>query len=58
MSLENRILDLAKEITACEDDGEIAVLADELRDLIRIRPLHVREKKLLAPLAQGAEFSN
>jgi len=58
MSVEARILDLAKEIIVSEDDGEIAVLAGELQDFIRIRLLHVREKRLLAPLTDCTGLRN
>jgi len=58
MSLENRILDLAEKITTSEDDGEIAVLAEELEALVCRRVAHLRKKHGLYPLGQYNGLSN
>jgi hypothetical protein len=57
MSLENRIIQLATDITTCEDDGDTAVLAEQLLDLIQLRMAHLRKKQGLVPLEQN-ELSN
>ena len=58
MSLEKRILTLASQIVTCEDDGDTAILAEELLDLIRLRMAHLRKKQGLVPLVRYNEISN
>ena len=52
MSLEERIRKLTEDIIACKNDGQTAVLAEELRDAIRLRVAHLREKAGLIPLGR------
>ena len=58
MSLEDRIRKLTEEIISCQDDGQTAVLAEELRDAIRQRVIHLREKAGLIPLGRSIGLSN
>jgi len=58
MSLEDRIRKLTEDIIASQDDGQTAVLAEELRDAIRQRVVHLREKAGLIPLGRINELSN
>jgi len=50
LSLEDRIRKLTEDIIACKNDGQTAVLAEELREAIRIRVVHLRAKSGLIPL--------
>jgi len=58
MSLEDRIRKLTEDIIASQDDGQTAVLAEELRDAIRQRVVHLQEKAGLIPLGRINELSN
>lgn len=52
MWVEDRILVLAQEIVACEDDGKTALLTEELLDTIQLRVIHLRHMLRRVPLAQ------
>lgn len=50
MSVEDRIRQLADDITKCKDDGQTAVLTLELEDAIRQRIIHIRMRDGAIPL--------
>jgi len=52
MWVEDRILVLAKEIIACEDDRKTALLTEDLLDTIQLRVIHLRHMLRRIPLAQ------
>jgi len=58
MSIEDRIRKTVEEVLACEDDGKAAVLAEELLDALRLRVVHLREKRGLIPLGPQREPIN
>lgn len=58
MSVEDRIRKLAEEIIACQDDGQTAVLAEELQDAIRQRVIHLRTNRGAMPLGQRSGLFN
>lgn len=58
MSVEDRIRKLAEEIISSQDDGETAVLAEELLDAIRQRVIHLRMARGAIPLGQNTELFN
>lgn len=58
MSVEDRIRKLTEKVIACQDDGETAVLAEELQDAIRQRVILLRVKRGAIPLGQHGELLN
>jgi len=52
MSVEDRILVLAKEIIASDDDSRTALLTEELVDAVQLRVIDLRPKLMLVPLVQ------
>jgi len=52
MSIEARIRELTEKIIACQDDGQTALLAEELQDTIRLRLFHLRAKLGFVPLGR------
>ena len=58
MSIEDRIRKIVEDVLACEDDGKVAVLAEELIDALRLRVVHLRAKRGLIPLGPQREPVN
>jgi len=52
MSVEDRILVLAKEIIASDDDSRTALLTEELVDAVQLRVIDLRPKLMRVPLVQ------
>jgi signal transduction histidine kinase len=58
MSVEDRIRILVQKIIDSQDDGETALLTEELLDAIKLRVVHLRHKLERIPLGQLREPFN